>query len=92
MKEKICFCDQSVDDRNLQSDGAGTEFFFGNNESFSGSRTEIIKKFADKESAPSAEYLDAFKLVKELFRSGTPVHAVRIDEGDVLQFSGHKLR
>jgi hypothetical protein len=56
---------------------------------------EIIKKFADKESAgsaPSAEYLDAFKLVKELFRSGTPVHAVRIDEDDVVQFSGHKLR
>jgi hypothetical protein len=53
---------------------------------------EIIKKFASTESAPSTEYLDAFKLVKELFRSGTPVHAVRIDEDDVVQFSGHKLR
>ncbi|MDB5480207.1 MAG: hypothetical protein JWO83_1260 [Caulobacteraceae bacterium] len=53
---------------------------------------EIIKKFSGKESAPSAEYQDAFKLVKELFHSGTPVHAVRIDEDDVLQFSGHKLR
>lgn len=56
---------------------------------------EIIKNFAgteDAESAPSAEYLDAFRLVKELFHSGTPVHAIRIDEDDVLQFSGHKLR